>query len=51
MYIINFVDATPEEPFAYFELVQEISGEDAAPPCLALGRSSEELECPPAAEE
>lgn len=48
MYIIRFVDATPEEPFAYFELVQEVSGEDSAPPCLAPGRSSDTLECPPA---
>jgi branched-chain amino acid transport system substrate-binding protein len=50
MYIIELVDTNPEQPFAYFELVQEVSGEDAAPPCLAPGRSSDELECPPAAE-
>jgi len=48
MYIIRFIDANPEEPFAYFELVQEVSGADAAPPCLAPGRSSDTLECPPA---
>ncbi|MCI0713180.1 MAG: substrate-binding domain-containing protein [Chloroflexi bacterium] len=51
MYIINYVDVAPEAPFAYFELVQEVSGEDSAPPCLAPGRSSEELECPPAPDE
>lgn len=51
MYIINYVSAAPEAPFAYFELIQEVSGEDSAPPCLAPGRSSEELECPPAADE
>jgi branched-chain amino acid transport system substrate-binding protein len=48
MYIIRYTTAAPEEPFAYFELVQEVSGADAAPPCLAAGRSSETLECPPA---
>ena len=48
MYIIRYVTTAPEEPFAYFELIEEVSGADAAPPCLAPGRSSENLECPPA---
>jgi branched-chain amino acid transport system substrate-binding protein len=48
MYIIEVVDQNPEEPFAYFRLVREVSGEDSAPPCLAPGRSSDALECPPA---
>lgn len=50
MYVLELVTTEPEEPFAYYELLAEISAEDAAPPCLAPGRSSEELECPPAAE-
>jgi branched-chain amino acid transport system substrate-binding protein len=48
MYIIEVVDQAPEEPFAWFRLVREVSGEDSAPPCLAPGRSSDALECPPA---
>ena len=48
MYIIEVVDQNPEEPFAWFKLVREVSGEDSAPPCLAPGRSSDALECPPA---
>lgn len=48
MYVMKLVDTEPEEPFAYYELLAEISAEDAAPPCLAPGRSSENLECPPA---
>jgi branched-chain amino acid transport system substrate-binding protein len=48
MYIIEVVSEAPEEPFAYFNLVREVSGEDAAPPCLAPGRSSDALQCPPA---
>jgi branched-chain amino acid transport system substrate-binding protein len=50
MYIIQVASSAPEEPFAWFELVSEVSGEDSAPPCLAPGRSSDELECPPAPE-
>jgi branched-chain amino acid transport system substrate-binding protein len=35
MYIIEVISETPEEPFAWFGLVREVSGEDSAPPCLA----------------
>jgi branched-chain amino acid transport system substrate-binding protein len=48
MYVLELTTLEPEEPFAFYELLAEISGEDAAPPCLAPGRSSETLECPPA---
>ncbi len=50
MYVLELVTDEPTEPFAYYELLAEISAEDTAPPCLAAGRSSETLECPPAAE-
>lgn len=50
MYVLELTTLEPEEPFAFYELLAEISGEDAAPPCLAPGRSSENLECPPAVE-
>lgn len=48
MYVLELVTTEPEEPFAYYELLAEISAEDTAPPCLAPGRSSDTLECPPA---
>lgn len=51
MYVMQLTDAAPEEPGAYYTLLSVVSAEDAAPPCLAPGRSSENLECPPAAEE
>jgi branched-chain amino acid transport system substrate-binding protein len=46
MYIIEVATDAPEEPFAWFRLVREVSGEDSAPPCLAPGRSSDDLACP-----
>jgi branched-chain amino acid transport system substrate-binding protein len=46
MYVVELTDADPEEPFAYYTLLSEVSAEDSAPPCLAVGRSSDELECP-----
>jgi branched-chain amino acid transport system substrate-binding protein len=52
MYFIELTEPAPAEdtPFAYYTLLQEISPEEAAPPCLAAGRSSETLVCPEAAE-
>ncbi len=47
MYIIEMVDPT-SETYEYYELLDTISAEDAAPPCLAPGRSTDNLECPPA---
>jgi branched-chain amino acid transport system substrate-binding protein len=49
MYIVEMVDSE-SATFEYYELLQTISAEDTAPPCLAPGRSSETLTCPPAAE-
>jgi len=49
MYVVELTDAEPEEgTFAYYTLLAEVSPEEGAPPCLAPGRSSETLECPPA---
>ena len=50
MYVMELTDADPEDSGAFYTLLSEISAEDAAPPCLAPGRSSDDLECPPAAE-
>ena len=45
MYIVTLAD--PEsETFEFYEWVSTISAEDTAPPCLAVGRSSDDLECP-----
>lgn len=45
MYIGEIVDVEAEE-FAFYELLDTISAEDAAPPCLAPAeRSSDDLEC------
>ncbi len=49
MYIVRVADPLSED-FAFYEWVATISAEDTAPPCLAPGRGSEDLECPPAAE-
>lgn len=45
MYVVEMVDPV-SETFEYYELIAEISPEDAAPPCLAAGRSSDEVTCP-----
>lgn len=49
MYIVTLKDPEAAD-FAFYQWEATISAEDTAPPCLAAGRSSEELECPPAAE-
>lgn len=49
MYIVTVKDPEAAD-FAFYQWVRTISAEDTAPPCLAAGRSSDELECPPAAE-
>lgn len=46
MYVVELVTFEPEEPFAFYELLQEVDRDTAAPPCLAPAeRSSDELEC------
>ncbi len=46
MYAVEVVDLEPEEPHAYYELIREVTKEEAAPPCTAPAeRSSEDLEC------
>jgi len=45
MYIVEMVDAE-SETFEYYELLEEVSAEDTAPPCFAPGRSSDDVECP-----
>ncbi|MFP4320825.1 MAG: substrate-binding domain-containing protein [Anaerolineales bacterium] len=47
MYIIEMIDPD-SETFEYYELLDTVSAEDTAPPCLAPGRSSDTVECPPA---
>lgn len=47
MYIVEMVDATSATN-EFYELLETVSAEDTAPPCLAKGRSSDTLECPPA---
>lgn len=50
MYVVRLVDAHPEA-FKYYELVAEVSAEDAAPPCESgADRSSDTLDCTPVAE-
>jgi branched-chain amino acid transport system substrate-binding protein len=45
MYIVTLADPT-SETFEFYNWEATISGEDTAPPCLAVGRSSEDLVCP-----
>ncbi len=50
MYVVRLIDAHPDA-FKYYELVAEVSAEDAAPPCEAgADRSSDTLDCTPLAE-
>ena len=49
MYVVEFTQLDTEN-FDFYTLLDEVSAEDSAPPCLAPGRSSDSLECPPAAE-
>ncbi len=49
MYIAKVV-STDDPEYKFYEWVQTISAEQTAPPCLAPGRSSDALVCPPAAE-
>ncbi len=49
MYIAQVV-STDDPEYKFYEWVQTISAEQTAPPCLAPGRSSDALVCPPAAE-
>lgn len=49
MYIAKVVSLDDPE-FKFYEWIATISAEDTAPPCFAPGRSSDTLECPPAAQ-
>jgi branched-chain amino acid transport system substrate-binding protein len=46
MYIGRIVDVNADDDFRYYELLETVSAEDTAPPCLAPAeRSSEEVPC------
>ncbi|MBI5928794.1 MAG: substrate-binding domain-containing protein [Chloroflexi bacterium] len=49
MYIAKVVN-TDDPEYKFYEWVATISPEDTTPPCLAPGRSSDTVTCPPAAQ-